>query len=270
MRIIDDVLDFSKIEAGRLELEATAFSLSGLVQGVLDTFRPQVLAKSLTLDSEINAGSQDALVGDPTRVRQILFNLLSNAIKFTKHGGVRVRAGTLPLGGGSTRAMLAVTDTGIGLSPEQLARLFQPFVQADSHANPTAIGFPEPRCHRVRNPEEPEPSPGWHRRCRPTGRRLSQSNSNARSRGCREAKGRAGHRGQGLCQFARPVPADCAAVHLRDAAWLCDAADEGRQYHHYLRSNANVRQIRMNAAHPAKLVTLSMGIRSAIGKATRW
>jgi signal transduction histidine kinase/DNA-binding response OmpR family regulator len=132
LRIIDDVLDFSKIEAGRLELEATAFSLSGLVQGVLDTFRPQVLAKSLTLDSEINAGSQDALVGDPTRVRQILFNLLSNAIKFTKHGGVRVRAGTLPLGGGSTRAMLAVTDTGIGLSPEQLARLFQPFVQADS------------------------------------------------------------------------------------------------------------------------------------------
>src|SRR2546430_814597 len=132
LRIIDDVLDFSKIEAGRLELEDTPFSLSGLVEGVLDTFRPQVLAKGLTLDAEIDAGSQDALVGDPTRVRQILFNLLSNAIKFTDHGGVRVRAGTLPLGGGSTRATIAVTDTGIGLGPEQLARLFQPFVQADS------------------------------------------------------------------------------------------------------------------------------------------
>ena len=132
LRIIDDVLDFSKIEAGRLELEDTPFSLSGLVEGVLDTFRPQVLAKGLTLDAEIDAGSQDALVGDPTRVRQILFNLLSNAIKFTDHGGVRVRAGTLPLGGGSTRATIAVTDTGIGLSAEQLARLFQPFVQADS------------------------------------------------------------------------------------------------------------------------------------------
>src|SRR5215468_2123785 len=130
--IIDDVLDFSKIEAGRLELEATPFSLSGLVEGVLDTLRPQALAKGLTLDAEIDAGSQDALVGDPTRVRQILFNLLSNAIKFTEHGGVRVRAGTLPLGGGSTRATLAVTDTGIGLGAEQLARLFQPFVQADS------------------------------------------------------------------------------------------------------------------------------------------
>src|SRR5262245_60236096 len=132
LRIIDDVLDFSKIEAGRLELEATPFSLSGLVEGVLDTLRPQVLAKGLTLDAEIDAGSQDALVGDPTRVRQILFNLLSNAIKFTDHGGVRLRAGTLPLGGGSTRATLAVTDTGIGLGAEQLARLFQPFVQADS------------------------------------------------------------------------------------------------------------------------------------------
>jgi signal transduction histidine kinase/CheY-like chemotaxis protein/HPt (histidine-containing phosphotransfer) domain-containing protein len=132
LRIIDDVLDFSKIEAGRLELEATPFSLSGLVEGALDTFRPQVLAKGLTLDAEIDAGSQDALVGDPTRVRQILFNLLSNAIKFTEHGGVRVRAGTLPLGGGGTRATLAVIDTGIGLGAEQLARLFQPFVQADS------------------------------------------------------------------------------------------------------------------------------------------
>src|SRR5215471_5095704 len=104
LRIIDDVLDFSKIEAGRLELEATPFSLSGLVEGVLDALRPQVLAKGLTLDAEIDAGSQDALIGDPTRIRQILFNLLSNAIKFTDRGGVRVRARTLPLGGGSTRA----------------------------------------------------------------------------------------------------------------------------------------------------------------------
>src|SRR5262249_611568 len=79
---------------------------------------------------EIDPGSQNALVGDPTRVRQILFNLLSNAIKFTDQGGVRVHAGTLPLGGGSTRVTLAVTDTGIGLSADQLARLFHPFVQA--------------------------------------------------------------------------------------------------------------------------------------------
>ena len=132
LRIIDDVLDFSKIEAGRLELEATSFSLSGLVDRTLDTFRPQALAKGLTLNAEIDPGSQDALVGDPTRVRQILSNLLNNAIKFTANGAVQVHAGAVPLGGGSTRATFTVSDTGIGLGAEQLARLFEPFVQADS------------------------------------------------------------------------------------------------------------------------------------------
>jgi signal transduction histidine kinase/DNA-binding response OmpR family regulator len=132
LRIIDDVLDFSKIEAGRLELESTAFSLSGLIQGVLDTFRPQAVAKGLALEAEMDAGSDDALVGDPTRVRQILFNLLSNALKFTECGDVRVRAGTAPLGGGRACATLVVSDTGIGLDAEECARLFNPFAQADS------------------------------------------------------------------------------------------------------------------------------------------
>jgi signal transduction histidine kinase/CheY-like chemotaxis protein/HPt (histidine-containing phosphotransfer) domain-containing protein len=133
LHIIDDLLDFSKIEAGRLELEAIPFSLSGLIQTTLETFQPQVISKGITLEAEINTGSSDALVGDPTRVRQILFNLLGNAIKFTERGGgVRVRAATMAVGGGSTRVTLAVADTGIGMDEEQLARLFQPFVQADS------------------------------------------------------------------------------------------------------------------------------------------
>ncbi len=132
LHIIDEVLDFSKIEAGRLDLESTPFLLSNLVDAVVDTFRPQALSKRLSLASEIDAGSQDALIGDPTRVRQILINLLSNAIKFTDRGGVLVRVTTNPLGSGRTRAILAVTDSGIGLGEEQLARLFQPFVQADS------------------------------------------------------------------------------------------------------------------------------------------
>jgi signal transduction histidine kinase/DNA-binding response OmpR family regulator len=132
LHIIDDVLDFSKIEAGHLELEATSFSLRSLVEGALETFRPQAVSKGLALDAEIDAGSNDALLGDPTRVRQIMFNLLSNALKFTERGGVRVCVGTVPLGGESTRVTLAVTDTGIGLGAEQRLRLFQPFVQADS------------------------------------------------------------------------------------------------------------------------------------------
>jgi PAS domain S-box-containing protein len=132
LRIIDDVLDFSKIEAGRLELEETAFSLSGLIEGVAGTFRQQAIIKGLALDVEIDAGSDDALVGDPTRVRQVLFNLLGNAIKFTERGRVKLHAGTQPLGDGETRIMISVADTGIGLSEEQRARLFQPFAQADS------------------------------------------------------------------------------------------------------------------------------------------
>jgi PAS domain S-box-containing protein len=132
LRIIDDVLDFSKIEAGRLELETTAFSLSGLIDSASDTLRPQAAARGLTLDTEIEAGSNDALLGDPTRVRQILFNLLSNAVKFTRTGGIRVKTATTPLGGGGMQVTIVVADTGIGLDDEQQARLFQPFTQADN------------------------------------------------------------------------------------------------------------------------------------------
>jgi signal transduction histidine kinase/DNA-binding NarL/FixJ family response regulator len=132
LRIIEDVLDFSKIEAGRLELEQTTFSLSSLMESVLAAFQPQANSKHLTFGVDIAVGSHDALIGDPTRVRQILFNLVGNALKFTERGSVRVRAGTEPLGGGRTRLAIAVTDTGIGLDDAQRAGLFQPFSQADS------------------------------------------------------------------------------------------------------------------------------------------
>ncbi len=132
LRIIDDVLDFSKIEAGRLELEAAPFSLSGLIDGVLSTFQAQAAGKGLMLSGLVEPGSDDTLIGDPTRVRQILFNLLGNALKFTERGRVTVRASTEPLGGGRTRVTLAVEDTGIGIDEEQRKRLFQPFAQADS------------------------------------------------------------------------------------------------------------------------------------------
>ncbi len=131
LRIIDDVLDFSKIEAGALALEEAPFSLTGLVDGVVTTFHSQAERKGLSLVSAIAPGSTDALLGDPTRVRQILFNLLGNALKFTDRGGAMIRARTEPLGNGRTRAILSVSDTGIGLSATQRARLFQPFSQAD-------------------------------------------------------------------------------------------------------------------------------------------
>jgi len=132
LRIIDDVLDFSKIEAGRLELEETAFSLSGLADDISPAFQQQASTKGLVLETEILPGSNDALVGDPMRVRQILFNLVGNALKFTENGSIHIRLATAPLDGGRVSLILAVTDTGIGLSAEQCARLFQPFAQADS------------------------------------------------------------------------------------------------------------------------------------------
>jgi signal transduction histidine kinase/FixJ family two-component response regulator len=132
LRIIDDVLDFSKIEAGRLELESTVFSLSGLIDGVMSTFLAQAATKGLTVTGSVEPGSDDTLIGDPTRVRQILFNLLGNALKFTERGGVTISASTAPIGGGRTQVLLTVADTGIGIDEETRKRLFQPFAQADS------------------------------------------------------------------------------------------------------------------------------------------
>ncbi|CAN5820766.1 hypothetical protein BH11PSE3_BH11PSE3_35810 [soil metagenome] len=132
LRIIDDVLDFSKIEAGALEFEETPFSLTGLVDSVVATFRPQAQRKGLSLVAAVAPGSTDVLLCDPTRVRQILFNLLSNALKFTERGGAMIRAHTEPMGDGRAHIVLRVSDTGIGMSDGQQARLFQPFSQADS------------------------------------------------------------------------------------------------------------------------------------------
>ena len=132
LRIIDDLLDFSKIEAGALEFEETPFSLTGLVESAIATFRPQAERRGLSLVAAVAPGSTDALVGDPTRVRQILFNLLGNALKFTDRGGAMIRARTEPLGEGGTRVVLSVSDTGIGMNEAQQQRLFVPFSQADS------------------------------------------------------------------------------------------------------------------------------------------
>jgi CheY-like chemotaxis protein len=131
-RAAPDLLDLSKIEAGRLELEVGDFSLSGLIASAAETLRPQATAKGLRIEIATDPNAQDALVGDPTRVRQILLNLLSNAVKFTERGWVRVAVGTSPIGGERMRVRIAVADSGIGLDALQQPRLFEPFEQADS------------------------------------------------------------------------------------------------------------------------------------------
>ena len=132
LRIIDDVLDFSKIDAGRMDIEAAPFSLSELVAATVKTMLPQARRKHLELSAEPSSAGPDRVIGDPTRVRQILFNLVGNAIKFTDRGFVRINAISRAEGDGSVLASLMVTDSGIGMDETTRARLFEPFMQADS------------------------------------------------------------------------------------------------------------------------------------------
>jgi signal transduction histidine kinase len=128
--LIKDILDLSKIEAGKMTIHVEAFDLPILIRDVASTIQPMVEKNGNTLE----VSSEDELgemTSDVTRVRQVLLNLLSNASKFTHQGRLRLEAGTF-LREERRWLRLVVSDTGIGMSEEQLARLFQPFTQADS------------------------------------------------------------------------------------------------------------------------------------------
>ncbi|HEV2149787.1 MAG TPA: histidine kinase N-terminal 7TM domain-containing protein, partial [Longimicrobiaceae bacterium] len=130
LRLIDELLDLSKMEAGRIELSPEPFEVAGLVGEVAQTVRPLAERRGLRLEQEVAPGAGWVLA-DRVRLRQVLLNLVANAVKFTEEGAVRVEArceGTVGDGG---RAVFRVRDTGIGITPEQMERLFQPFVQAD-------------------------------------------------------------------------------------------------------------------------------------------
>ena len=131
MAIIDDILDLSKIEAGRLTLEQVRFDPREVVDQVRAFVATQADAKGLTLSVDA-ATLPGAVVGDPTRLRQALLNLASNAVKFTDQGAVAIRVQALPACEGRHQLRFEVEDTGIGLAPEQVARLFAPFAQADA------------------------------------------------------------------------------------------------------------------------------------------
>jgi len=126
LRLLDDVLDAAKIESGKLQLEVRACSPVELADDVCELLRGRAEAKGLRLLVEPQSGVPELVATDPTRARQILVNLVGNAIKFTDSGTVRVR-----VSGDEGRAMFEVVDTGIGISPDQQAKLFEPFTQAD-------------------------------------------------------------------------------------------------------------------------------------------
>jgi PAS domain S-box-containing protein len=131
LTIINDILDFSKIESGRLELEQMEFSLRECVEGTLDLLAGRAGEKRIDLLYEIADGTPGAIRGDPTRLRQILVNLLGNAVKFTDRGEVLLAVKTQPAAAGELELVFSVTDTGIGIPPEAIGRLFQSFSQVD-------------------------------------------------------------------------------------------------------------------------------------------
>ena len=126
LTLLNDVLDLSKIEAGKLALESVPFEISGVVHGVDEAFAPLFHKKGLSFELSLAPGVAGTYEGDPTRVRQILYNLVSNALKFTQEGGVRVSISPAPSG-----LEIRVADTGIGIPPDQVQRLFGKFEQAD-------------------------------------------------------------------------------------------------------------------------------------------
>ncbi|WP_368563439.1 transporter substrate-binding domain-containing protein [Pseudoxanthomonas sp. UTMC 1351] len=131
-QILDDILDFSRMEAGALTLEATTVSLRDVIDNVQQLLSAQATGKGLRMHCQIDANIAQRHRADGVRLRQILFNLLGNAIKFTEHGEVSVALVLLGEENGVQRLRLSVSDTGIGVTPEQQARLFQPFAQAES------------------------------------------------------------------------------------------------------------------------------------------
>jgi len=130
--VINDILDFSKIEAGRLELESIEFSLNETLRRLLKVLAVRASQKGLELACFLLPDVPDRLVGDPGRLRQILMNLLGNAIKFTERGEVVLHVEPAKHDGENASLHFAVSDTGIGIPPEQQDRIFKSFAQADS------------------------------------------------------------------------------------------------------------------------------------------
>ncbi len=132
LTIINDILDFSKIEAGKLELETQPFDVRDCIESVLDLIAPQAAHKGIELAYVLDDATPTMVVGDVTRLRQVLVNLTGNAVKFTEVGEVVVSVVDHPLDGPHHELEVTVKDTGIGIAPEQLQRLFQPFSQGDA------------------------------------------------------------------------------------------------------------------------------------------
>lgn len=132
LELLNEILDLSRIEAGRFELDSTSFSIRDAVEKVVKTLRVRASGKGLALVYRIPDGMPEYVSGDPLRFRQILINLIDNAIKFTQTGRIALEAEIKNRVDDMVEIQFAVSDTGIGISPEDQAKIFVPFTQADA------------------------------------------------------------------------------------------------------------------------------------------
>jgi signal transduction histidine kinase len=132
--VINDILDFTKMESGKMELEEIPFEIEGVVQEVISLFTVDASRKGLKLAYVIHEEIPPMIYGDMNRLRQVLINLIANAVKFTDEGEISLEVVPKPEAASSDRYMLefSVKDTGIGISSDQMDRLFKPFSQLDS------------------------------------------------------------------------------------------------------------------------------------------
>ena len=130
LSLMDDVLDFSKIEAGKMELENIPFSLREIIEDVTGSFSIQASEKSIIVDAKIGRDIPEYVLGDPTRLKQIIINLVNNGLKFTDKGSVLTHLEWLGDQNNGT-ARISIVDTGIGIAPDKVDNLFEQFTQAD-------------------------------------------------------------------------------------------------------------------------------------------
>ena len=130
--VINDILDFSKIESGKLEIESTLFDLRDCIEEAVDTLALQATEKGLDIAYVIEKSMETTLLGDPTRLRQVVMNLIGNAVKFTGKGGVCVRVSLVEESDDRLKVQFSIRDTGIGIPADRLDTLFDSFSQVDA------------------------------------------------------------------------------------------------------------------------------------------
>ncbi|MDR1650435.1 MAG: response regulator, partial [Synergistaceae bacterium] len=135
LSIINDILDFSKIESGLLQIEDAPYKMASVLNDVISVIRTRIAEKRLLFLVDVDPRVPDSLRGDSARLRQILMNLLGNAVKYTQEGFVRLEVKAVSISGGAVRFSFGVSDSGIGIKPEDAERLFEDFVRVDAERN---------------------------------------------------------------------------------------------------------------------------------------